>query len=182
MARRGPKPSYLSLVDAAKAAEDMDSGVCGAPKASGGLCQRSSGWGTGTSVGRCRDHLDDGVKPESSVPCPLPLDDLQRQLWDDLVSDLRKLGLLKRAFWKSMYGLVVATASLHRAAQAMTSITVEGYNGSEKKHPAATIMNQNLSQVRQYSAELGLTPSAMAKVGFTPEKEESTLDRLISGE
>lgn len=82
-----------------------------------------------------------------------------------------------------MYGLVVALARLVQANREVgEAMTVKGDNSAQKKHPAATIVHQMLTQVRMYSAELGITPSALAKVGVEKGDDPSELERLIRGD
>lgn len=88
---------------------------------------------------------------------------------------------MKEVFWPTVYGLTVALSRLHQADASVKEPVVKGDNGAWKKHPGTTISNQMLSQVRSYCAELGITPSALTKIGFEPEREQSQLDRLITG-
>jgi len=52
-----------------------------------------------------------------------------------------------------------------------------------KKNPAATIVNQMLSHIRQFSNDLGLNPSALASIGppDDPDKPRSKMERFIRG-
>ncbi len=178
MSIRGPKPSYLTLVDAADAIEDDLKGKCGAKTGRGKPCGRTAGWGTDhPGDGRCRDHAEAPV----ASSCPLPLTGLQAELWSDLTDRLRSIGIMKDVFWPTIYGLTVALALMHDAVSSIDQTVVRGDNGADKKHPGTTIVNQMLSQVRSYCAELGITPSALAKIGFEPSKTQSKLDRLITG-
>ena len=116
------------------------------------------------------------------MPCPLPLTKLEEQIWNDLAVRLRELGLFKPAFWPTLYGLVVALATLHQAVGELDRVAVPGRGASVKKHPAAIVVNQMLVQVRQYLQELGLTPSALAKIGRPDDDGPPTkMDRLIRG-
>lgn len=179
MARRGPKPGYLTLVDAVDGVPDMEGARCGGTTSRGAPCSRPAGWGTPhPGAGGCKNHPD----VRSAVPdCPLPLNDLETELWANVTNHLRGLGLLKAAFWPTMYGLVVALARLDECQKAIQEVVVKGDNSALKKHPAATVANQMLSQVRAYSAELGITPSALAKTGAKQPETPSPLDRLIKG-
>ena len=178
MARRGPKPEYLTLVKAAEAADDLGADRCGGVTTSGTPCKRKAGWGTDhPGEGGCKDHPE-----ERSSPCPFPLTELQAVVWNSLAVHMRRLGLLKAVNWPAMYGLTVAVARLHEADESIESIVVQGSRSSVKKHPATTVVNQMLSQVRSYCAELGITPSALAKIGVQEDSEPSRMDRLIQGD
>ncbi len=175
MSRRGPKPGYLTLMAAAEIADAGE--YCGAMTSSGKACQRPAGWGTGQlGQGACRDHAT-GAR---STPCPLPLTKLEERVWNDISMRMRELGLLKAVFWPTMYGLVVALALLHEADRSIDSLVVPGRRGL-KRHPSTTVVSQMLAHVRSYCAELGLTPSALAKVGVPRASKPSKMGRLIRG-
>lgn len=178
---RGPKPGYLRLVDAAEAVDESEDGRCGGRTSRRAPCARPAGWGTDhPGEGRCRDHR----QAPRVMPCLLPLSPLQEELWDDLTRRLQLIGVLREAFWIVVYGLVVALSQLHHAREALAEgeLAVPGKRGRPKKAPAATIANQMLSQVRSYCGELGITPSALAKIGPPKSAEPSKLDRLIRGD
>ena len=171
MSSRGPKPQYMTLVDAAETADAGE--YCGVITRRGTACRRPSGWGTEhAGRGPCRDHAD-GTR---SMPCPLPLPKLEQEIWNDVSIRLRELRLFKPAFWPSLYGLVVALAMLHNAYEELDAIAVPGRGTELKKHPASIVANQMLLQVRQYLQELGLTPSALAKIG--PPDDDRPLTRM----
>ena len=184
----GPKGSHLQLVDATKAADDCaatddatDDATCGGRTRAGGECKKPPGQGTDhVGVGQCRHH--DGQVDEGA-PCPLPLTKLELRLWDEFSGQLAALGLLKRAYWAHIYGLVVAVAGLHSARQAgMMGQTVKGDNGTFKKHPSATVVNQMLSQIRNYSNDLGLNPSALVAMDLPdPDRKPSAMEGYIKG-
>ncbi len=181
MSKRGPKGSHRQLVDAAAAAQDQPTAAgCGGRTKSGGACKKPAGQGTEhPGVGQCRHH--DG-QVEVGSPCPLPLTKLEEQIWNDLSVRLRELRLFKPAFWPTLYGLVIALATLHDAREELDAIAVPGRGASVKKHPAAIVANQMLYQVRAYLQELGLTPSALAKIGPPDDDGPLTkMERLIRG-
>ena len=176
MSKRGPHPDYLQLVDTA-----ADSGeYCGVVTRRGTACRRPSGWGTEhAGRGPCRDHAAAGTR---SMPWPLPLTKLEEQIWNDISVRLRELGLFKPCFWASLYGLVIALATLHDAREELDAIAVPGRGAAVKKHPAAIVANQMLYQVRAYLQEFGLTPSALAKIGPPDDDGPPTkMERLIRG-
>ena len=166
MTKRGPKGSHLQLLDATAAVEDAPATTCGGRTRRGTACKRSAGQGTEhPGAGQCRYH--DGQVEEGS-PCPLPLTALELRLWDEVTDQLRALRLFRIAFWPHIYGLVVALATLHRAYQQIDAIAVPGRGVSVKKSPSVVVLGQMLVQVRQYSNDLGLNPSALAAMGGPP--------------
>ena len=116
------------------------------------------------------------------MPCPLPLSKLEEQIWNDVSMRLRELRLLKPAFWPTVYGLTVALATLHQAQEELDAIAVPDRGASTKKNPSAVVAHQMLQQVRAYLQELGLTPSALARIGPPDDDEPPTkMARFIRG-
>lgn len=179
---RGRKGSHLALVTAADQVEERADGTCGGRTKRGTPCKRRAGQGTDhPNVGHCVLH--DGQVEEGAL-CPLPLTPLETRLWEDVTAQLARAGLLKSAYWAPIYGLVSALAGLHAAKltlQKEAKTVVGDAKGSIKKHPATTTVNQMLAHVKTYSAELGLTPAALAKVGRPEGRAPSKMDQLISG-
>jgi phage terminase small subunit len=182
MSKSGRKGSHLRLVDAVASVEDAPDSRCGGRTTRGGVCQKPPGQGTEhPGKGQCRHH--DG-QVEEGDPCPLPLNPLERRLWDQVTDQLQELRLYNVAFWPHIYGLVVALAGLHVARQsAKIGEVVKGDNSTWKKHPSSTVVNQMLAQIRQFSNDLGLNPSALAAadLGIDPNKPLSRMEELIRG-
>lgn len=175
MARRGPKPSYLALVDASAPARfGGDSAtVCGGLTKKGTTCRRKTGGP------RCPQHAD---QPSRTPDCPMPLTELQRLVWDDVLAQLQELRLWHPAFWPSVFGLVVALTALQEAASQIDSLTVPDRGGSRKRNPAVTAALQLLAQVRAFASELGLTAAARARLGPSSKGAPSRLEQLIRGD
>jgi phage terminase small subunit len=188
MAKRGPKGSHIQLVGATESADatvatPTDGKLCVGRTKRGHFCRKPAGQGTEhPGVGNCRHH--DGQVEEGS-PCPLPLTDLESRLWDQIVAQLTALRLFRLAFWPHIYGLVIALAGLHTARQSAigATATVKGANGAIRKHPSSTVTNQMLAQIRQFSNDLGLNPSALAAMdlGGDPTKPRSKMEGYIRG-
>ncbi len=180
--KRGPYPDHLALVDAAaEASSTVDKPrSCAGRTKSGAACKKPAGQGTEhPGVGNCRHH-DGQVEPGN--PCPLPLNALELRLWDEITGELRELRLFKPAFWPTLYGLVVALAMLHKAYEELDAIAVPGRGAAIKKNPAVTVVNQMLAQIRQFSNDLGLNPSALASIGPPDDDGPLTkMERLIRG-
>ncbi len=181
--KRGPKGSHLQLLDATEAAEEVAT-TCSARTKAGGECKKPPGQGTEhPGAGQCRHH--DGQVEEGS-PCPLPLTELEGRLWDQVTDQLIALRLFRAAYWGHIYGYVIALAGLHTARQsaiAAVALTVKGENGAIKKHPSSTVVNQMLGQIRQFSNDLGLNPSALSAMdlGEDPSKPRSKMKGYIKG-
>ena len=182
MTKPGPHAGYLALLDATAAAEDPPATTCGGLTKSGGKCKKPAGEGTEhVGAGRCRHH-DGQAAPGHE--CPLPLTDLESRLWDQVTGQLKALRLFRVAYWGHIYGYVVALSMLHMAYKELDTITVKGRGASMKKAPSATIVHQMLSQIRQYSNDLGLNPSALASNGGPtddPSKPRSKMSALSRG-
>lgn len=178
MSKRGPHPDYLTLLDAAETADAGE--YCGVVTRRGTACRRPAGWGTEHAGGPCRDHRS-GTR---LLLCPLPLSKLEEGLWNDLSLRLQELRLLKPAFWPTIYGLVIALATLHDAREELDAIAVPDRGaGVVKKNPAAVVAHQMLVQVRQYLQELGLTPSALSRIPGPPNDDgpKTRMEQLIRG-
>ena len=180
--KRGPKGSHLQLVDATEAAAEVPT-TCGGRTTRGHPCKKPPGQGTEhPGDGQCRYH--DGQVEEGS-PCPLPLTKLELRLWDHVTAQLAGLRLFRVAFWPHVYGLVIALAGLHSARQSAigAAATVRGRDGTIKKHPSSTVTNQMLAQIRCFSNDLGLNPSALAAMdlGEDPNKPRSRMEGYIKG-
>ena len=184
VSRRGPRPSHLELVDATAAVDDPPATTCTGRTKRGLFCRKPAGQGTEhPGVGQCWHH--DG-QVEEGHPCPLTLTDLESRLWDQVTGELKALRLFRRAYWGHIYGYVVALAGLHSARQSAigAAATVKAENGTIKKHPSSTVTTQMLTQVRQFSNDLGLNPSALASIGppeDDPNKPRSKMSQLIRG-
>ena len=182
MSRRGRKGSHLQLLDATAAVEDAPASTCGGRTTRGGECKKPPGQGTEhPGAGQCRYH--DGQVEEGS-PCPLPLTELELRLWGEVTDQLRTLRLFRIAFWPHVYGLVISLAMLHRAYQQIDAIAVPGRGVSVKKNPSVVVVGQMLAQIRQFSNDLGLNPSALASIGGPPEdpnRPRSRMDGFIRG-
>ena len=180
MSKTGAKGSHLQLIDAVAEVKPTASS-CGGRTKAGGECKKPLGQGTEhAGVGQCWHH--DG-QVEEGAPCPLPLDALERRMWDVITTQLRNLRLENQAFWPHKFGLVVALAGLHTARQqARVGSTVKGDNSHVKKHPSSTVVNQMLAHIRQFSNDLGLNPSALASMNLDdPDRPLSDMEKLIRG-
>lgn len=184
MSKPGPKATHLHLVDATEEASSTvdEPRSCGGRTKLGSACKKPAGQGTEhPGVGQCRYH-DGQVEPGS--PCPLPLTPLEAHLWDDTVAQLQSLRLYNPAYWRHIYCLVTAMAGLYTAKQsAAAGATVKGDNSHTKKHPSSTIVNQMLALIRQFSNDLGLSPSALQAMdlGEDPSKPRSKMEGFIKG-
>jgi len=106
-----------------------------------------------------------------------------QQFWRALAPELKRLGLLGL---KDMPAFYMCCLSWGLACNAAVVIEREGYtvagtHGTEKKHPALTMLNEQMSQFRQYLSEFGLSPSAVQRLRLSPLAEESELEVLLGG-
>ena len=66
------------------------------------------------------------------------------------------------------------------AAVQRDGLTVPGHRGVVRKHPALTVINSSLAQLRAWAGELGLTPASRARLDLPPpedeDEDESDLD------
>lgn len=107
------------------------------------------------------------------------------RVWRKTVQDLDQLGILDRADQGILAAYCEARAELSWADYKIRTEgrIVETSTGNIRAHPAVGIKNQAALRVGKFAAELGLTPSARARLrvggGFgpdDPDPEESDLD------
>lgn len=130
--------------------------------------------------GNGRDSGGRVVKPTPGfvrLPPTAPdwLDGEARQMWDDVVAELSRLKLLKpidagalAAYCVTWQRFVEASAIVAR-----TGLVIDGDKGPVK-NPAVLIVETASKELRAWSAEFGLTPSAESRLGAaeTPDGQD----------
>ena len=103
--------------------------------------------------------------------------------WDTIAADM----LERQILTASMIGLVetyVTATWMVREAQkeiAATGLLVKTAHGMPKPNPACGTLKSAFEAVARLGAELGLTPAARAKQGFTPKGGENDDDAADLG-
>jgi len=120
-------------------------------------------------------------QPRAEVPtCPDWLVDEAKREWNRVVGELAACGLITGvdraalaaycecwAVWREARGLL-ATGGL----------TTTNADGGLKKHPAATVANEALSQMHKFLIEFGMTPASRSRISVGGEKKDALEDFL----
>jgi len=101
-----------------------------------------------------------------------------RKEWRRLEAELRTAGVLTMRDRAVLTGYCLAWARLREAEEDIERLgtLVEGTEGTQIRNPALTTWNQAMSQLRMYAAELGLSPSARARVTGPTKRPEGAAD------
>jgi P27 family predicted phage terminase small subunit len=121
---------------------------------------------------------DLGTRSLPRVPAWLP--DEGKAEWRRVLPLLMERGILSRADLSTLASYCAAFGTVQQCQQILNAegLVVEGTQGM-KGHPASQIQHRAQSQMRQYAAELGLTPvsrSRAAVVDRTEGDEWSDMD------
>ena len=120
-------------------------------------------------------------KPRPIAPSwPSWLNGEARREWQRVAPKLTALGLLTELDRTALTAFCVAWAHLREAEAAVQrdGLTVPGYRGAPRKHPALTVINQATQQLRAWALELGLTPSARSRLDLPPPEDDDAEDDL----
>lgn len=117
----------------------------------------------------------------SKVPAHLPR--AGKDLWKGQGPKLQKLGLLKEKDAPAFYMLCLSWGLACDAAATVEreGHTVAGTHGTVKKHPALTILNEQLSHYRQYLSEFGMSPTSFQRLGLGAQGAEDDMEILLRG-
>jgi len=134
-------------------------GTCGAAggrRADGKPCERPSGWGTGGAQGRCSDHPDGQAAaigasrpPEAPAHLSRAAAERWRAILRDWILSPSELLLLEEGL-----------AAWDRVRRCRQTLQAEGFvvtnpdSGHQKRHPAATELDQSLTQLRNCFKQL----------------------------
>lgn len=129
-------------------------------------------------AGTHRPDRDAPNAPEFEVKAPRPPSWLHAEAkreWRRIVPLLLELGIIGEIHRAALVGYCEAYAQLWETSrilerEGMTFTTEKGYVG---QHPAINIKNAALSHLRQYAAELGLTPARTHKVPGKPKNPKA---------
>ncbi len=120
--------------------------------------------------------------PKNVDTPPQGLPTAGQALWKNLVPELKRLGLLTPLDLPAFFGLCLSWGLVCDAATTLADegYTVAGIDKTIKKHPALTMLNEQLTQFRLHCAEFGLTPSARERLRLLPEDEVDAMERLLT--
>jgi len=120
--------------------------------------------------------------------CPKWLDEGGRQLWNTLVPELMKLGVLRVLDQIQLASLCDAYSTMIAAREAMaklsgeTRMLVKTPNGAIQQNPLLSIINTQRQIIGRIAAEFGLTPAARARLFLEelPPAGESELEVIMN--
>jgi P27 family predicted phage terminase small subunit len=103
---------------------------------------------------------------------PAWLSDEGKAEWRRVVPLLMARSILSRADLSTMASYCAAFGQVQQCQRLLNTegLIVEGTQGA-KGHPAAQIMHRAQSQMRQYAAELGLTPVSRSRAAVVDRTE-----------
>ena len=126
-------------------------------------------------------------KPEKKAPkCPSWLEPDAKKEWRRLSKELEAMGLLTSVDMAAFAGYCQAYARWKEAEEFITkhgSILKTG-SGYIQQIPQVSIAQQNLKQMRNFCAELGLTPSARSRLNIKVDGraiEGDQMEALLKG-
>lgn len=120
--------------------------------------------------------------PAALTRPPDGLPEAGKDLWKRAAPEFRRLGLLSPATLPGFYALCLTWGIAMDAAQTVRTdgLTIEGVNDTAKKHPAATILREFLSDFRMWCGEYGLTPSALQRLKILPQEELDAMEEVLN--
>ncbi|MFZ6003786.1 MAG: phage terminase small subunit P27 family [Actinomycetota bacterium] len=117
-----------------------------------------------------RVDTDEPIPSEAPIEAPSYIDDEAREVWDRVVPDLVKQGVVT-AWDTDALGVFVTAVTHHRRAVAYVNQSAVLLSQSRKdrgevvKHPAMQVVRDQAAIVRAYAQEFGLTPSSRSQLG-----------------
>jgi len=102
-----------------------------------------------------------------NIDPPETLDGLALSTWQDLAPKLQRAKVLREADLRALESYCIAYANMRRAQESLEMYGVMLMNentGAYYKNPAATAVNESLTQLARYSAMLGLDPSSRTRI------------------
>lgn len=109
---------------------------------------------------------------------PGPLSDIEKKEWRRVCKDLNRLGLLDSADTGIIYLYCTTWGRLIKAQTEMTKsgIVVRTPSGAAQQNIYLPIINKASEQLNRFAQQLGLTPSARARINAQPGEETTGED------
>jgi len=138
--------------------------------------------------GKRRLNQAELAEPAQAPACPKWLDETGRQLWNTLVPELMKLGVLRMLDQIQLASLCDAYAIMISARESMAKLPGEARmlvktpNGAIQQNPLLSVINTQRQIIGRISAEFGLTPAARARLFLEelPPPGESELEAIMN--
>ncbi len=112
---------------------------------------------------------------DTAPGCPEQLQDVERDCWDYLVSEMSRMGTLDSSLRGDMVAYCCSWATWHKATQelAKTGSEIVRIDGKLQKNPWLTVRNEALRDLSHYGGNLGLNLSQRAKIKFEPKPKSA---------
>jgi len=128
-------------------------------------------------------------KPALAIPpCPDHLSPAARAEWDYITAELAGLGILSRADKAVLAGYCASYASWQECERFIAEhgavITLRDDKGTVKwiqEAPQARLALKHLEKIRQFAAELGLSPSARTRIHAQPTEQRNPTEEFLYG-
>jgi P27 family predicted phage terminase small subunit len=122
-------------------------------------------------------------------PCPAFLSPAAKAEWDFITAELAPLGVLARldksvlAGYCSEYAAwAECEAFIQENGPVMTLRTDKGEIRWVQEAPQARLALKHLEKVRQFGAELGLSPSSRTRIHARPAEKQNPTEAFLYGE
>ena len=133
-------------------------------------------------AGEKASRINRNVPQPRNMPPDKPpyLTPLAAAEWDRVIPDLIEMGVAKAVDQASLAAYCESVALLAQisAAMAEDGLLVTGPDGTERRHPLAGAWKATSGEVRAWSRDFGLTPSARSELRAAPAGAPG--DRLLS--
>jgi len=122
------------------------------------------------------------IKANAMPECPGSLDEIGREEWVKVCTQLAEKGLLESAFVSAIEGYCEAYSRWRRAVKELESgFTYEFLDGKSfklkrRQKPEVNITKDALNQMKAFLNDLGLTPKNLV---VTPNNDQSSMDKFL---
>jgi P27 family predicted phage terminase small subunit len=130
-----------------------------------------------------RRPIPESVRVDPQAPkCPAWLDVEAKREWRRIVPELVALGIVGQVDRAALAGYCQAYARWVEAERVLSTEGqyIEGTKGGMIKHPAFQVARDNLTLVKQFCAEFGMTPSSRTRLHATPKQEADPFESFLS--
>lgn len=110
-----------------------------------------------------------------SIEPPETLDGLALSTWIDLAPKLKQAKVLREADLRALEAYCLAYSNLRKAQESLDMygpMLMNENSGVYYKNPAATAVNEAMTQLARYSALLGLDPSSRTRINVGKRETE----------
>ena len=128
------------------------------------------------------EKRQDEPKPELGAPSPPAwLSREAKAEWKRVTPELTRVGVLAQIDRSILVGYVESWSDFHAAVKAVrdSGTTFATPNGSIAKHPNVTVMNESRVAFLRFAQELGLSPSARARLAASPKDHGDPLTKFV---